>query len=581
MSGDMLRLISEQRGINKEFDRRKPLTSPTTFFNDSNRPDATTNGGRIIFVRQADGSFQGQFSDGTNWVSFLASATSFDTPAITYGTTAAAGSGIKTLRHNSRILFPNSVMSAANLSTLTLTDDGTDQTLTGNLGLLRVVNSSDEMALPSRIVLGPGTPFPDTAAGFLSRTSTSGSFMRGGLEGGISADESGVTYSTTTFFGGILRCILAGGFGSTYTNVGQICLRLEPDTETYSSQTHTFTQRVGIDMFSHGVALQSGTGVVTTTDYYQFKGAVWPSIGNPGTVTNARTILAPLPTLGATIRRAIHISSGTANLGTEATNVEGIYCEDITRGTSRRVNYLAEGATTGTPTDVYAFFQSSAHVVGINRYGFRATGATTGTPTLCVGFYADGHAVGTTQWAFYAAADESYFSGTQMDDNMKHVLGTGRDAEVYYDGTDFVIDPDVVGTGVLDLRGGLKVDSITNDTGLAAGVYTPTLTNVANLTASTAYECQYMRVGNTVTVSGKVDVDPTITVTLTQLGISLPIASNIGAAEDCSGVAFASGIAGQGAAIIGDAANNRAEMDWIAGDVTNQPMYFSFSYQVI
>lgn len=116
---------------------------------------------------------------------------------------------------------------------------------------------------------------------------------------------------------------------------------------------------------------------------------------------------------------------------------------------------------------------------------------------------------------------------------------------------------------------------------LAGSVYTPTLTNVANLDGSTAYECQYMRVGGTVVVSGKVDVNPTAPAALTQLGISLPIASNLGAAEDCAGTAFASGIAGQGAAIRGDVANDRAEMAWISADVTNQPMYFIFAYQII
>lgn len=116
---------------------------------------------------------------------------------------------------------------------------------------------------------------------------------------------------------------------------------------------------------------------------------------------------------------------------------------------------------------------------------------------------------------------------------------------------------------------------------LASGVYTPTLTNAANLDASTAYECQYLRVGSVVHVSGKVDVDPTLAATVTQLGISLPIASNLGAEEDCAGAAAASGIAGQSAAIRGDAANDRAEMVWRSGDVTNQPMFFAFTYSVI
>ena len=116
---------------------------------------------------------------------------------------------------------------------------------------------------------------------------------------------------------------------------------------------------------------------------------------------------------------------------------------------------------------------------------------------------------------------------------------------------------------------------------LTSGTYTPTLTNVANLDASTSYEAQYMRVGSAVTVSGRVDVDPTLAATSTQLGISLPIASNLGATEDCAGTAHASGIATQGAAILADATNDRAQMQFISADVTNQAMYYTFTYQVV
>jgi hypothetical protein len=115
---------------------------------------------------------------------------------------------------------------------------------------------------------------------------------------------------------------------------------------------------------------------------------------------------------------------------------------------------------------------------------------------------------------------------------------------------------------------------------VVSGAYVPTLTNVANLDASTAYSSQYVRIGSVVMVSGRVDVDPTAAVA-TQLGISLPIASNLANPNECAGTAFASGIAGQGAAIRGDAANDRAEMVWIAADLTNQPMFWSFCYRII
>lgn len=59
---------------------------------------------------------------------------------------------------------------------------------------------------------------------------------------------------------------------------------------------------------------------------------------------------------------------------------------------------------------------------------------------------------------------------------------------------------------------------------VAAGTYTPTLTAVANVSTSTPSVMQWLRVGNTVTVSGRVDVKATA-VALTQIGISLPVAS--------------------------------------------------------
>ena len=116
---------------------------------------------------------------------------------------------------------------------------------------------------------------------------------------------------------------------------------------------------------------------------------------------------------------------------------------------------------------------------------------------------------------------------------------------------------------------------------ITSGTYTPTLTNVANLSASTAYICQYIRVGSVVTVSGQVDFDPTTTLTPTQLGISLPIASDFATATQCGGVAFSKLIASQGASILGDTTNNRAQLEYGCVDVTNQVHSFTFTYLIV
>lgn len=116
---------------------------------------------------------------------------------------------------------------------------------------------------------------------------------------------------------------------------------------------------------------------------------------------------------------------------------------------------------------------------------------------------------------------------------------------------------------------------------VTSGFYTPTLTNVSNLAASTVYDATYMRVGNVVTVAGRVEIDPTNPATLTELGISLPIASNIAGLEGVCGTAAASNVAGQVAAIVGDAANNRAQLQYISSDITNQSMYYTYQYFII
>lgn len=113
-----------------------------------------------------------------------------------------------------------------------------------------------------------------------------------------------------------------------------------------------------------------------------------------------------------------------------------------------------------------------------------------------------------------------------------------------------------------------------------AGTYTPTLTNTTNLSASTAYQCQYMRVGSVVTVSGKVDVDPTGAGSCV-LGVTLPVSSDIGAQEDVAGTAACPAVSGTAVAILGDVTNNRATFEWIAVDTANRSLFFTFTYRVI
>lgn len=110
------------------------------------------------------------------------------------------------------------------------------------------------------------------------------------------------------------------------------------------------------------------------------------------------------------------------------------------------------------------------------------------------------------------------------------------------------------------------------------GAYLPTLFNTVNIAASTAFSAQYLRLGSVVTVSGQVNIDPTAAGD-TQLGISLPVASNLANANELAGTAF-SPVVAEGAALFGDAANDRATLEFQAVSAANNAWFFTMQYRV-
>jgi hypothetical protein len=116
-----------------------------------------------------------------------------------------------------------------------------------------------------------------------------------------------------------------------------------------------------------------------------------------------------------------------------------------------------------------------------------------------------------------------------------------------------------------------------------SGTYTPTLFNTTNVAASTASVCQYIRVGNIVWVSGNVQIDPTAAgPTITVMGMSLPIASDLASVIQLAGTANGYGFAGaETYAIIGDAANNRATFNGAAVTTAAHDHAFMFMYQIL
>lgn len=110
------------------------------------------------------------------------------------------------------------------------------------------------------------------------------------------------------------------------------------------------------------------------------------------------------------------------------------------------------------------------------------------------------------------------------------------------------------------------------------GTYTPTITEVANVTSHTAFSSVYSRVGDVVTVSGRVLITIDEMSTGTDIGISLPIASNFTASADCSGVAVASGSPVSG--VEGHASGDYARIFFTSTSTGTAIYFYTFQYVV-
>jgi hypothetical protein len=142
-------------------------------------------------------------------------------------------------------------------------------------------------------------------------------------------------------------------------------------------------------------------------------------------------------------------------------------------------------------------------------------------------------------------------------------------------------------TCTLDVMGGIQTSRTgvttpaTTDGNVFSGTYTPSLTNVTNVAASTATICQYMRVGNVITVSGQVSVDPTATGN-TEFRMSLPVASNFASTRQVGGTFFGQDTGStQTGVILASSTNDQFIFRYVANDTANRILQFHVTYLVI
>ena len=109
--------------------------------------------------------------------------------------------------------------------------------------------------------------------------------------------------------------------------------------------------------------------------------------------------------------------------------------------------------------------------------------------------------------------------------------------------------------------------------------YTPTKTDIANISSATVTTLEYQRLGDMVDVYGEVTLQATANNTLTEFRITLPIASNLANTRDLSGIAQADSEV-QAIRIYGDVTNDQAKFGVKISHTNSTTYSFNFKYKI-
>jgi hypothetical protein len=250
------------------------------------------------------------------------------------------------------------------------------------------------------------------------------------------------------------------------------------------------------------------------------------------------------------------------------------------------------GAASGTLLDNISGFSSNGIIArtGSGAYSFRtltapASGITvsngdgvSGNPTLALANdLAALEALSGTNTIYYRSAADTWTAVT-IGGNLGFSSGTLGSSL----GTAATKNTGTSGNTVPLLDGAntwssaQTFSSTITASNVLSSTYTPTVTGSTNVAASTAYECVYMRVGNVVTVAGRVDIDPTAAGDTLWL-MSLPIASDLTNSGDLGG-AFADDLGTVGGAVKGRTANDDALFRVSVSSTANTGFWFTFTY---
>lgn len=401
-------------------------------------------------------------------------------------------------------------------------------------------------------------------------------------------DFSMVNAASTTFL--ILsapdcgRLVMGGHFTHTTTG-GTVSFTLNPPCSSvagsYGSRNFT-SPSTGVVPYANGGTASASTP--TSGTVLRGTGSVW----SPTSFTIPSSVAQGDILYGISTNSVIALSKNTTAtryLSNTGTSNNPAYAQvDLTNGVVNTLP-LANGGTNNTlgnavnvtgvvaPANGGTGVANNAASLQTISGNYPLTTTLTSTTTITL----------PTSGTIYGTATESITS-SQLATSLSNESGSGL---AIFQTSPTIATPSISATDWANANhthlgattgGTITIASISDLPTVASGTYTPTLTNSVNIAASTAYLCQWLRIGNCVTVSGLVRIQQTTTLLTSTLLMSLPIASNLttaqlgGTAISYAGPTFNCSIT---------SGSGKAEIDWAGSVGTGNNFYgFTFTYWI-
>lgn len=166
------------------------------------------------------------------------------------------------------------------------------------------------------------------------------------------------------------------------------------------------------------------------------------------TLSAAAMVVTPPATITGLITATAGISSG-ANIVSDADSTD-----DLGTSSVRWANLFVDDITVTTDVSATTFTGALAATSTIAD-GVTATTQTASDNSTKVATTAYADAAGGTP--FVSTDAHTWTADQTFNDSVKLTLGTGGDADLYYDGTDVVLNPKVVGSGIFSISGRTKI----------------------------------------------------------------------------------------------------------------------------